>query len=83
MIAGGVRRCTTKFMGIRWSRLEAWEAVRGNPSRMNEADGLDDAVGARLSDVEVGPEDSESQPLEASSEEINSSIIASGTRLPD
>ena len=50
---------------------------------MNEADGQDDAVRGKFWDAEVGLEDSEIQPLEASSDEINSSIIASETRLPD
>jgi len=39
MIAGGVRRWTTKFTGRSFSKLDACEAVRGKPSRMKDADG--------------------------------------------
>lgn len=33
----GVMRETTKLMGTRESRRAAWPAVRGKPSRMNDA----------------------------------------------
>src|SRR5699024_2669680 len=74
---GGVRRCTTKFTGTILSRLPACATVRGKPSRMKEALG---EMGVVCCDEGVffG-----NQPLDLNSEEIRSSIIESGTRLPD
>lgn len=37
MTAGGVERWTAKLMGRMWSKLVAWDAVRGKPSRINDA----------------------------------------------
>lgn len=71
IIEGGVTKWTTKFMGTRDSKLVAWEEVRGNPSRIKEADGET----AELGDGVI-------QPLELNSEEMRLSIIESGTRLP-
>lgn len=45
IIAGGVRRCTTRLIGTSFSRLNACAAVRGKPSRINEAEGHVDAAG--------------------------------------
>ena len=71
----GVRRETTKLMGIKASRREAWVAVRGNPSKMNEADGRGEGA---AEEERVG----ESQLLERSLARIRRRIISSGTRLP-
>ena len=71
---GGVRSWTTKLTGIRASRLAAWAAVRGNPSRINEA------VGEIDRDLEEG---FKSQPLDLNSEQMRSRIVESGTRFPD
>ena len=38
MMFTGVMRETTKLMGMRESRRAAWSAVRGKPSRMNDAE---------------------------------------------
>lgn len=38
MTDGGVRRWTTKLTGISESKVDAWAAVRGKPSRMNDAE---------------------------------------------
>lgn len=38
MMFTGVMRETTKLMGTRESRRAAWPAVRGKPSRMNDAE---------------------------------------------
>lgn len=95
MTDGGVKRWTTKFIGrirserIR-SKLKACTAVRGKPSRMNEADG-EGVVGVGWDDddgEDVAEEwdcvcsDGVSQPLVFSSVEMRSSITPSGTRLP-
>lgn len=75
----GVRRETTKLMGIKASRREAWVAVRGNPSKMKEADGRGEgAAEAEAEEENVG----ESQLLERSLARIRRRIISSGTRLP-
>lgn len=60
-------------MGIKASRREACAAVRGNPSRMKEADGSGEGAAE-----EVG----ESQFLECSLARIRRKIVSSGTRLP-
>lgn len=81
MTEGGVLRCTTKFTGTKLSRLVAWLAVRGNPSRMKEAEESiegEDGV-AECEDSDCG----RSQPLVFISSEIKFRIIESGTRLPD
>lgn len=72
MTEGGVTRWTTKFTGTMVSRLEAWVAVRGKPSRIKDAEGIIDELGA-----------DESQPRDLNSEDMRSRIIESGTRLPD
>ena len=71
IIEGGVTRCTTKLIGTRESKLVAWEAVRGKPSRMKDAEGETDLLG-----------DGESQFLVLNSEEMRLRIMESGTRLP-
>jgi hypothetical protein len=73
IIEGGVTKWTTKLMGTRESKLAAWEAVRGNPSKMKDAEGETDE-----------PDDCvlESQPLELNSEDIRLRIMESGTRFP-
>lgn len=71
----GVRRDTTRLMGIRASRREAWVAVRGKPSRMKEAEGRGEGA---ADTAEVGA----SQFLERSLARIRRRIISSGTRLP-
>ena len=72
-------------MGTRASRLAAWTAVRGKPSRMNDAEErpapppdvvLDEGS---LPDVAAGVV---SHPLDESSCEISSSIVESGTSSP-
>lgn len=75
-MAGGVRRWTTRFMGIKLSRDVAWVAVRGKPSRMKEALGF--RIGVEL--VAVGG--SVSHPFEESSEDMRSRMRLSGTRSP-
>lgn len=72
-----MRRCTTRFIGIRLSRFEACVAVRGNPSRIREAEEV------RAGAADALPEAEESHPLDDSSEDINSNIVASGTRFPE
>lgn len=76
MTDGGVRRWTTKLTGTKASRLAAWVAVRGKPSRMNEAEGHID--GAFEDDAAL-----RSHPLDLNSKEMRSRIVESGTRLPD
>ena len=61
-------------MGIKLSRREACPAVRGNPSRMNEADGSGE--GSVMEEVW------ESQFWERSLARMRRRIISSGTRLP-
>lgn len=68
-------------MGTRDSRLLAWTAVRGNPSSMNEADELSDFFDDGA-DVDETLGDGTSHPLEVSSEDINSRMVASGTSWP-
>lgn len=77
MISIGVRRETTRLIGIKASRREAWVAVRGNPSKIKEADGSGEGA-AEEEEEEVG----ESQFLERSLARIRRRIISSGTRLP-
>lgn len=60
------------------SRLAAWAAVRGKPSRMNDAEGDNLRVRAGFPVNDEGT----SQPFDVSSEEMRSMIIESGTRLP-
>lgn len=71
---GGVRSWTTKLTGTRASRLVAWAAVRGNPSRINEAVGDTDGGFDPLV---------RSQPLDLNSKDMRSRIVESGTRFPD
>lgn len=77
MIFTGVIRETTKLMGTRESRLAAWPAVRGKPSRMNDAEAELERGGCE-DEVTVG-----SQSLAVSSETTRRSIVSSGTRLPE
>lgn len=82
------------------SKLEAWVAVRGNPSKMNDADGDIDGAVLGICEKETASRDGvfvvsavvavaddffidASQPLDLSSADMRSSIIESGTRLPD
>ncbi len=71
----GVMRLTTRLIGTRESRRDACMAVRGKPSRMNEAEGEVDTAGAG--------EDTGSQFLDFSSARMRWRIVSSGTRLPD
>lgn len=48
----GVRRETTRLMGTRASRRAAWLAVRGNPSRMKDAEGAPDGCAGGGSVIE-------------------------------
>lgn len=80
MMSTGVSSETTRLMGIRASSREAWIAVRGNPSRMKDAEGEVDG-GERLwevVDVLCG-----SQFLDWSLARMRRKIISSGTRFPD
>ena len=45
MIEKGVLRETTRLMGIKASSCVAWEAVRGKPSSMKDAEGSSDVWG--------------------------------------
>lgn len=89
MTEAGVISSTTKFTGTSLSRAVAWEAVRGNPSRIKDAE--EDIEGGGAVDEEVDNcaevcgdvSDGGSQPLDDNSEEMRFRIIESGTRLPD
>lgn len=50
----GVRRETTRFIGMRLSSWVAWLAVRGKPSRMKEAEGSLDVCGGAVRLARVG-----------------------------
>lgn len=72
---------TTRLMGTRASRRAACVAVRGKPSRMNEAEGAGDGEGVGgegVSEVCVG-----SQFFDFSSARMSRSMVSSGTRFPD
>lgn len=77
MMFTGVIRETTKLMGTRESRRAAWPAVRGKPSRMNDAE-AELERGEGEDGVAIG-----SQSLAVSSDTIRRSIVSSGTRLPE
>ena len=80
MMGAGVTSDTTRLMGTRASRRAACVAVRGNPSRMKEAEGAGEggAACSGESDECVG-----SQFFAFSSARINRRIMSSGTKLPD
>lgn len=83
MTDGGVKRWMTKLMGTIRSRLVACTAVRGKPSRMNDADGaMEVGCGFDEDEGDCVVLDGVSQPLVANSEEMRSSMTASGTRFP-
>lgn len=77
MMFTGVMRETTKLIGTRESRRTAWPAVRGKPSRMNDAE-AELERGEGEDEVAIG-----SHSLVVSSETIRRSIVSSGTRLPE
>lgn len=77
MMFTGVMRETTKLMGTRESRRAAWPAVRGKPSRMNDAK-AELERGEGQDEVAIG-----SHSLAVSSDTIRRSIVSSGTRLPE
>ena len=80
MILTGVIRLTTKLIGMRLSRREAWCEVRGNPSRMKEAVG---AAEGKAGAASVTDDVEGIQELDLSSERMRRKIMSSGTREPD
>lgn len=70
-------------MGTRLSRLDAWTAVRGNPSRMKDAEGLSVGTGEERAEPATAALGEDNHPFDVSSEDINSKIVLSETSLPD